>query len=345
VHLPRLSQPFSCDFHPDHRRIMSESRDWVVKRLLPGDDRAVRDLRAFQAAFLVTTGYPLGKSDRLLDLVNLGEWWFLIDDEFTRLTASSNEPEGEVRARAEKFVADLWDLISGGSPDGLAWPAETIHELIDRIRGKVSARQFENKVVWAFDTFHRKGLLDQLDSKSADAVDPLATHLATRFADGACLAWGTFIEYALDMDLDSDFLDDPLVKSYENTIMECWVIPNEILSFRKECFHNDHHNAVCLLRQLHGMGLDAALEHLAARLGEQQQLALKKYAHILTTYPDLHDDARSYLQNLQTIAAANQRWSYVTPRYHGECFRWNGMLTGELTLYPDYTQFPATVGD
>ncbi|MER7148809.1 MULTISPECIES: hypothetical protein [Streptomyces] len=43
---------------------------------------------------------------------------------------------------------------------------------------------------------------------------------------------------------------------------------------------------------------------------------------------------------MQDIAAANQRWSYMTPRYHGVHHVWNGQFSGRFRLYPDHTQFP-----
>lgn len=42
---------------------------------------------------------------------------------------------------------------------------------------------------------------------------------------------------------------------------------------------------------------------------------------------------------LQNVASANQRYSYVVPRYHGHGHRWMGQLTGPVTLFSDRTQF------
>ncbi|MFJ1869458.1 terpene synthase family protein [Streptomyces sp. NPDC088097] len=338
-HLPELAQRFSCDYHPDYHAIVRSNEQWVVQSLYAGDtDRARASLNCL-TGLMICTGYPQGDRDRMLDICQLSEWWFLIDDEFTHILSDQRIPEQDRPPLARRYLDDMWSLVLGEpATTSPAWSPDAVRALFKRIRSRLEPAAFD-RMLTAFATWQQDGLTTEQQTPDISALD-LPAYLQIRRDSTACTSYATITEYVLDIEIPPQTLNHPLVQEYQRTIMNCWILPSDLFSFRKECFHGDHTNAVCLLRRTQQLSLQEAVDTLASHQAESQEQALDLYAQIAATPLGTSGDLLTYLATLQQIEAATQRWCYMTPRYHGDGFHWNGALSGTMTLYPDYTQFP-----
>ncbi|MBB5159926.1 terpene synthase family protein [Saccharopolyspora phatthalungensis] len=337
--LPAIAQRFSCDFHPDYYELIQRNEQWVVQDLCPGDTEWAQATLDMLGSTLVCTGYPRADRGRLLDICNLSTWWFMVDDQFTRIVTDPDAPENLRKQRGAEYVEDLWRLVVGEPTRTHRWPPEVIRELVDRIRGRTTPEFFQ-RMVEAMSTWQVRGLVAELDAPDATDEDPLQAYLRLRVDSAGPSSFMVFAEYVLELDLPSEIRSNGLIKEYERLIAEHWILPNDLLSFRKECFRGDHTNLVCLLRRNQGLSLNDALAAVATLINDRQERVLKQYDEIMATELGKREEVRMYLDALQAIGAANQRWSYLTPRYHGPRFQWNGVLSGELRLFPTHTQFP-----
>ncbi|MET9430772.1 hypothetical protein [Streptomyces sp. NPDC003036] len=71
-----------------------------------------------------------------------------------------------------------------------------------------------------------------------------------------------------------------------------------------------------------------------------QDIAVRYWNEITSSHLADVPGLLQLLETFQHIGAANHRWSFMAPRYHGRGFVWNGVLTGELRLTPTHTFFP-----
>ncbi len=342
VHFPALSQRFTCGLHPEYYDILRRHEEWVYRHLFPGrPDAAARILRDNLSAMFVCMSYYNLDTERVLDICNLTDWLFIHDADVARLRTAPGSSDGARQASVDGYLGRLRGMLEGGPAPDEPWAMESIHDLIDRFRAKASPVLF-NRLAEAFGYYSTVTIGSEASDLLNQKITDLDSYMEMRAVRGssATLFYHVVTEYVLGVDLDIEALRHPLVDQYWRSIMDHWYLPNDLLSFRAECARGDHNNAVCVLRRFEGLSLQQALDKVAELIDDRQDRAVRQYAEIcaspLASSPGLLD----CLETFQHISAANQRWSYMAPRYHGEGFVWNGVLSGEMRLTPDHTYFP-----
>ncbi|GHB80204.1 hypothetical protein GCM10010331_79670 [Streptomyces xanthochromogenes] len=338
AYLPEVTHRFRWDFHPDFRAISARTEQWILEDLLPHDTARAREVLEVQSTMLCCTGFPDGDPDRLLDLCQVAAWWFAFDDDLDKLCRSAELTPRQQREACAAYVDDVFALMAGGAGDGTSgWSPRVIKNLVDRINAH--GPDLVTRMAAALATWPSAAT----QAPDHSDVGDLDAYLAIRHPEAGCQSFMIYAQYVMDIHLTDDILAHPLVTEFQQAASHAWILPNDMHSFRRECFAGEHFNAVCLLRRHHGATLDEALAHLGRRLDEAQQRVLDIQLKIQHSDIAATPTLDPYLETLKTIGSANQRYSYYTPRYHGPGFRWNGVLSGQLTLFPDYTQFPGII--
>ncbi|MFI1865169.1 terpene synthase family protein [Streptomyces jumonjinensis] len=342
VRLPEIGHYLFCELHPDHAAIIRENDDWTAGALLAGRpaDEIART-REILGSQLTCMAYPHGDRDRVHDICNITDFGFVVDDDLARMLGPHGWTGTAARLTVDRYAEAIWESALGKTPPDAPFPPEAIRELFGRIRSRVGEGFFE-RLLKGMASWLAEGQTEELAPVVADHPDPLVPYLRLRRKSAGCVAYEGYSQYVLGMENLADALATEEVRAYHRATTASWVLPNDLFSFRAECFGGDHNNAVCLLRRVRGLSLQEAVDDVAARIGAAQLDVLEQYDRI-TASSRAGAELETYLLTLQNVAAANLRWSYMTPRYHGENFRWNGVLSGELTLDPGHTRFPAVV--
>jgi len=324
--------------HPEAHAIVADNDAWTATVLLPDRPKDVPRIREVLGSHLVCMGFPDGARERVLDICNMGDLGFVLDDDLAALTHAQQRSPEQARTAVKRYGQALLETLTGEPPADAPFPARAVRGLFHRIRSRVS-EPFFDYLLEGFAAWLGPGQVEELTPLDPHDTDPLGSYLKRRHQCAGCVSYERYAQYILGIESLTDIVRSDMVRAYHEATNACWVLPNDLLSFRKECFHDDHNNAICVLRRTKGLTLQEAVDEAAARLGAAQLQVLNLEAKIMAS-PLAGDDLQTYLRTLQAIAAANQRWSYMTPRYHGENFRWTGALTGTFVLHPDHTRFP-----
>ncbi|MER5786409.1 hypothetical protein ABT104_32555 [Streptomyces mobaraensis] len=341
LRLPLLSQRFECSWHPGHQELRRWNTSWIVEELYEGDYRRAVGMLENATWALVAMGFPQAPHeniDRLKAVCDLSAWWFDIDDEIMRILADSGTGQGQRRGLVRSYSEKVWGLLTEGRPvPGAPWNTDAVREMASRLMEIPGFGDIAHAAFTAWQIDGHKNEADGLNTSD----DVVRNFLRMRASTGACHAYELLTESILGIRIPQEVKDRPVVAAYREAIEDTWVLPNDLLSSRRECFQGDHDgNIVCLLRRLHGLSLQGAVDEAARLLMDRHTRALSLFEKALAEDGEETRGLRTYLKAFQHIGAANQRWSYMTPRYHGSGFYWNGVLSGELILETDCTVFP-----
>jgi hypothetical protein len=339
VQFPQIAQRFSCGLHPNYYEILGRHEEWVRRQLLPNDEalanKVIKD--NLSALFVCMSYYDLD-AEKVLDICDLTDWLFIHDNDVAVLRTDPNNSDSTRQASIEKY---LHTMLAGGVPPEMPWAMESIYDLISRFRAKSTPAMFE-RLVEAFRYYSTVTIGTEASELLEQKVTDLDSYMELRSVGGssATLFFHVVTEYVLGVDLPPEALSNELVDRYWRAVMDHWYLPNDLLSFRAECARGDHNNAICVLRRAEGLSLQEALDKVAEMIDQRQDDAVRHFADIqnspLANVPGL----LRTLETFQHIGAANQRWSYMAPRYHGDGFVWNGVLAGDVRLTPTHTFFP-----
>ncbi|MFJ4029270.1 terpene synthase family protein [Paenarthrobacter sp. NPDC089989] len=342
VSFPPITQRFSCGLHPDYYQILGRHEDWVRRQLLPNDEvLANKILKDNLSALFVCMSYYDLDAEKVLDICDLTDWLFIHDNDVAVLRTDPNNSDSTRQAAIKKYLGDLQTMLAGGVPPEMPWAMESIYDLISRFRAKSTPAMFE-KLVGAFRYYSTVTIGTEASELLEQKVTDLESYMDLRSVGGssATLFFHVVTEYVLGVDLSPEIVGDELVQRYWRSVMDHWYLPNDLLSFRAECARGDHNNAICVLRRTEGLTLQEALDRVARMIDQCQDDAVRYFEDIqdspLAQVPGL----LKILETFQHIGAANQRWSYMAPRYHGDGFVWNGVLAGDVRLTATHTFFP-----
>ncbi|WP_194292671.1 terpene synthase family protein, partial [Streptomyces katsurahamanus] len=148
------------------------------------------------------------------------------------------------------------------------------------------------------------------------------------------------LEAGMDIALPDTELDG--IEHVTLRALEHIALVNDLFSFRKEAYEGECFNVISVIRARDGVPLQEAIDRTCGFIDEAEAAFIAARDEVLRTSPTR--DVAVYLDALGYVMAGNQHWSYITPRYHGDGFRWNGVKAGTLTLHPERTVFTHDAG-
>ncbi|MFE4670778.1 terpene synthase family protein [Streptomyces sp. NPDC056716] len=153
--------------------------------------------------------------------------------------------------------------------------------------------------------------------------------------------WIQIAEVTLGIDLGDELRTSPKMRELWDAVSEATRWVEDISSFRKEYFSGDRGNIVLMLMRNEGYSLQDAIDRTYELYADAEARFVRLRDEMLAgphgSRPELH----TYLHEIGHEASGMWMYGYVSPRYHGRDYVWNGKTSGVLTLWPDRTDFPA----
>ena len=306
--------------HPRRQQVRAEHDSWFRARTagvgLPAEQRLFGQC---EGVSLMCRVLPDADADRLLGICLAASVLFLLDD--------VTDGDSAETSRADQYLAAL----AGGSvaATGSAH-LRLFSQTLARVRQGVSPR------LWARFTAGFAEVVRTAAAKSAVPVPDYAGYLAVRRADAAFDLVGVAIEHGLGLELD---LDPALLDGLHDACFEHTILVNDLLSYRKEYAADEPMNAIGVLRRTRGLGLQAAVDELCARLAAAEAAYFAEAEALRAAHADRQPALGRYLDAWAQMLSGNLAWSLACPRYHGPGGGWTEGVPDRMVLYPDRTEF------
>ncbi|WP_157440615.1 terpene synthase family protein [Actinokineospora inagensis] len=147
--------------------------------------------------------------------------------------------------------------------------------------------------------------------------DDLDTYLGpTRHVNTTGYWTPTLAEWALDIDLGDLTATDPELHRACLSVMDHWVLVNDLYSFPKEIEEGEKLNAVWILLA-RGIPLQQALDTIAARAMATEDRFVHSRQRVLAGPLGDRADVRLFVTELGHMISGNLRFHRETTRYHG----------------------------
>lgn len=331
--LPELRGPLAAARHPLTARLIEESDAWARTNLafLGGDELA----RLLEQQLPLWTGmvYTVGAPERVRDVCDITYLFAALDDNcdgvgplqtdqqqaraiFAGISAVFDDPEPDPAAPYAVAFADIWRRVSAQAPP----------DLRDRLGGALR-RIFH---AWA----------EKIGALSNEHAYDMATYLRLRPIDVMIKFWLLLYEYTLNIKLGQLFVAHPEVTEAEEPAIRHLYLVNDLLSYRQEYFSDHHMNVIAVLRR-EGIGLQDAVDRTCELIAVAERDFLATRDRILTG--ELADPVvRAYLLAIEHMVSGSLDWSYLSSRYHGAGYRWNGLTSGMVVMHPEITEILAS---
>lgn len=246
------------------------------------------------------------------------------------------------------------DLSALGSSDRAA--RETFAGILDDFQGEESAGDFPygraGKDLWnrispgltppQIERFAASikaflaGCATEIRTKLRNEVPDYERCMAVRQDSFGCDFIELMTEYGAAVDMSEVLPDLSEVHLHGRRQM---IIVNDLLSWRKEHAQDDRMTAVRVLIDREGLGLQEAVDHLCVLVDHHERAYIDARDRVLNSSLGRHTEVRTYLSALDHVIGGSQEFEYLTPRYFGDGFVWDGSTSGWISLDAPRTRF------
>ncbi|MEJ3656596.1 terpene synthase family protein [Actinomycetes bacterium KLBMP 9759] len=312
-------------------RLLLESDAWARVNLQPLIQSDIEDFLARQSPLWMSYCFPDAPTEVVRPFYNLYQIMFLLDDlcsvqdgqtirkTLTRLAATLSGRQKPV-TRLEFLTLDTFLATMRDDPPGLM--ARTRAGMVSMLNAFV-----EQAALWQ-------------QATAANRLS-LAQAMPVRERSVGIPWYMTHPEHIYSCDMTTAREQWPLMKELADALArQTWYV-NEVCSFRKEHFHGDHQNLVCVILASGATTQEAF--NLVSGWAAQMQ---RDYASLATI---ARNDPRStrapfadYLDALDALLTGSNTWQYSTVRYHGPGFRCSPTAGSTWALHRDRTELVRT---
>ncbi|WP_142212177.1 terpene synthase family protein [Streptomyces sp. SLBN-118] len=323
--LPELPRLLPVAYHPKAAQIEFWSNGWVRRQL--GDCFArEEDLLSFlrqRNGLYGPLTVPDANERRTLDVTDWYQYVTVIDS-----SASDRSALGADEADARAVFAGIMAAFHGGPGGDEAHPyARAGKDLWRRISPALSPAQ-TRRFTDALEAFMR-GCATEIGYKLASRVPDYATCMAVRMDSFGCGFIRLMTEYAAEVDMTAD---EPLLRDVHTYGMRQMITVNDLLSWRKEHAQEDKMTLVRVLIERDGLGLQQSVDRLCRLVEHHERAYLEARDRLLHGPHGSRADIRAYLRGLDHLIGGSQEFEYLTPRYFGDGYVWDGSTSGWISL-------------
>lgn len=328
--LPEIRSELPVCRHPSYRLIESRGLRWA-RTYIPFETAAQRE-RFVEEAHCVWTCllFPGGSPRRVQDICDLTLLLFATDDAFV-----DRKRAGASLDDARRILAQAAAVMHGAEADPSEPWVPGLRDIWGRLVARMPPRQLERIAVSLVALY--RGAEREVAVRIGGDVPPVEDYMRLRKESVGAKIYLALAEYAIGTDMTAALGASSAVRELHDVASEHLILTNDLFSFRKEHYDGDAINAVTVMRHHAGLGLQEVVNELCQAIEGREREFIAKRDAILDSALGQHDDIRVTLRALGYLLSGNLRWSYLTPRYHGAGYRWNGSTSGEVGLYPDRT--------
>jgi len=281
--------------------------------------------------------FPTGSPGRVQDICDLTLLLFATDDAYLdRSLVRSADDACAILDHASVIMRG-----EGGDP-GFPWTAG-MRDVWRRFAARMPPRQLR-RLVHAIVALYQ-GASWEVAARLGGTIPDYDAYFRIRKETLGAQIHVIMAEYAVGADLSGQFAGWRDLHALHDTLSEHLILTNDLFSFRKEHFAAEGVNAVSVLHRHRGMRLQQIVDWLCDRISRLEREFVVRRDRMLDTDFGAATDFRNVLEALGYVLSGNLHWSYLTPRYHGAGYVWNGLTSGEVALYPDRTEFLGSRGD
>jgi hypothetical protein len=305
------------------------SNGWVRRMLaacFPDEEELLRFLRQRNGIYGPLTA-PYASRARA---ENIADWYQFVTviDSFVSDRSSLGADDRAASAIFDGIVTEFPDH-SGSSHSPYVAAAR---DLWRRITPGLSPVQAERLVASLRDYLH--GCAVEIRAKLNGEIVSLETCMAVRVESFGCGFLKLLTEYAAEVDMSG--YSDLLADAHHNAMCQL-ILVNDLLSWRKEYNQEDVMTAMRVLCERDGLPLQDAIHKVCELITYHERAYLESRDRILSA--NATPDVRAYLNGLDYLIAGSQEFEYLTPRYFGDGFVWDGATSGWLSLTAPVTRF------
>ncbi|MGW0557710.1 terpene synthase family protein [Streptomyces sp. NPDC002926] len=332
--LPELPRLLPVAYHPKAAQIEFRSNGWVRSRLgacFASEEDLLRYLRQRNGLYGPLT-VPYADEQRALDVADWYQYVTVIDS-----FVSDRSALGADEASARDVFADIMDEFHGDGGGREDFPYGVAgKELWRRISPGLSPGQVR-RFAGALEAFLR-ACVTEIHFKLTEKVPDYETCLTVRLDSFGCDFIRLMTEYAAAVDMSGL---DRLLTDVHTHCMRQMIIVNDLLSWRKEHAQGDKMTVVRVLIEREGLGLQQCVDRLRELVDHHERAYIVARDQVLNGPHGMRADIRAYLKGLDHLIGGSAEFEYLTPRYFGDGFVWDGSTSGWISLTAPVTRFRA----
>jgi hypothetical protein len=330
--LPELPRLLPVAYHPRAAQLEFRSNGWVCRRLggcFAREEDLLSFLRQRNGLYGPLT-VPEADDQRALDVTDWYQYVTVIDS-----LASDRSALGADEADARAVFAGIMADFNSGREGSEDLPyGRAGQDLWRRISPGLSSAQ-RRRFADALETFLR-GCATEIGFKLTDRVPDYETCMAVRMDSFGCDFIRLMTEYAAEVDMTDC---EPLLTDLHLHGMRQMITVNDLLSWRKEHAQEDKMTLVRVLIEREGFDLQQSVERLCELVEHHERAYLAARDRLLHGPYGSRPDIRSYLRGLDHLIGGSQEFEYLTPRYFGDGYVWDGSTSGWISLTAPVTRF------
>ena len=164
------------------------------------------------------------------------------------------------------------------------------------------------------------GVVNQVSSESGPkrTIDVTTEELLdTRRRTGGSDALFPLVEHTLGLNLPDAVFEHWAIRELHRIIVDLVIIPNDIISYRKEEAEGNPHNLIALFRRK-GLTAQQAFDAVGSMLEERYAGWMVAIEAVPSWGAQVDDEVAQYIQGIKNVAVANVNWSFHGKRYFGD---------------------------
>ncbi|KAH7325457.1 isoprenoid synthase domain-containing protein [Rhizoctonia solani] len=309
--LPDISkytrQYFTLTCNPFHQEGEIASQAWFDNYgVLSGAQR--KQFFDRKPCLLVSLSYPEADMEHLRPTMDFMLWLFAFDD-----MADLGEFKLEGLKRAVNITMNTLREPGGAQPELKI--AATLHNFFGRMRQNGSSQAIRH-FIEATDKY-TQAITQEMVHKDDGYVQTFEDYRKYRPDTSAVKLMLAMIEYAHEINIPDEVLNDPVVSELALAGDEIISWANDIYSFPNEYARGHTHNLVFITMWHNGLGLQDAVEHVNQLIEKRVRDYLEAKATLRSFGSHLDGEVARYIQGIEYVIQACIDWSFVTTRYFG----------------------------
>ncbi|NBM16965.1 terpene synthase family protein [Streptomyces sp. GC420] len=338
-HIPELPRLLPVAYHPKAAQIEFQSNAWVCRMLGDcfADERALLAFLRQRNGLYGSLTVPAATEERARDIADFYQFATVVDDAGADRGAVGS---GHDRARAA-FARIMASFGPEAAPDDDFPYSRAAGDLWRRITpglAEPQVRRFRDSL-----EANLRASGAELSYRSTETVPDLDSYLSVRVDSFGFPFILLLTEYGAGVDATSLHSDPDVVALHRHAVRQMILI-NDVLSWRKEHALHDTMNAVRVVRAHDGLSLQQAVNRVCG-LAERHELAYIETRDRIRNGPlGGREDVLTYLDALDHMIGGSQEFEYLTPRYYGDGYVWDGATSGWISLTAPIARFRAEPG-
>jgi hypothetical protein len=330
--LPELPRLLPAAYHPKAAQIEFQSNGWLARMLSECfvDEQALLAFLRQRNGLYGSMTVPATDEARARNITDFYHYFAALDD-----AAADRSSPGHSQARAALARITASFGTDSGADDDSAY-VRAAGDWWRRIAPDLTASQtqrFRDSVETGL-----RGSAAELPYRLTGTVPDLDSYLNLRVDSFGFEFMLLLTEYAAAIDM-TDLRPSLEFTTLHGHAVRQLIMVNDVLSWRREHALGDTINAVAVLCRHEGMTFQEAVDTLCGLIEQHETAYIAARDGILQGPLGARADVRTYLDALDHLIGGSQEFEYLTPRYYGDGYVWDGSTSGWISFTAPVARF------